>query len=225
MAFGAFVQAANAHSKAVGKKTRSKTRGLLVTSKEQKIIALLEPEAIAQGFELVAIEIAGVGSRSVLRVLLDKAELTVDDLAAANVWVGALVDELDPFRGSYLLEVSSPGIDRPLRTPEHFVRFSGEQVRLSTEPLELSATLGAIAGSSNDQTDKAESAKTDDNKARRARWSGVLRGMQDDCVILECDGIIHNLPFRQIKKAHLVGKVDFTAAKHTLEQNQERRDN
>jgi ribosome maturation factor RimP len=160
---------------------------LLSKSREQKIIEVLEPLAAEHGFELVDIEIAGVGKGTILRVFLDKPELMVDDLAGANNWIGQRLDELDPFRGSYLLEVSSPGIDRPLRTLEHFQRFSGQEARLHTEALQFEG-------------------------GNRARWSGILRGTREGCVLLENNGVIHNLDFKRIKKAHLVGKVDFKAA-------------
>jgi ribosome maturation factor RimP len=200
-------------------------------SREQRIIAVLEPQAATQGFELVTVEIAKTGGRTVLRVLLDKPELTLDDLAAANEWVGSLIDELNPFSGSYLLEVSSPGIDRPLRTLEHFARFAGEQVRISTEPLAVAQTRtgcgGAPAGAqqSSGQVPAAEArtpseplaapppseptAKQTPASAKRSRWSGVLRGIRDADVLLECDGVLHSLPFASIRKARLAGVIDF----------------
>ena len=83
----------------------------------------LENAAREQGFELVDLEFASAGRHTILRIYLDRpAGLTLDDLAAANVWISALLEELDPLPGSYTLEVSSPGVDRPLRTLEHFQR-------------------------------------------------------------------------------------------------------
>lgn len=58
--------------------------------------------------------------------------ISFDELARTQAWVGDVMDELDPFPGAYMLEVSSPGIDRPLRTPEHFARFAGETVTVKT---------------------------------------------------------------------------------------------
>jgi ribosome maturation factor RimP len=153
-----------------------------------EIIKALEPKATAHGFELVSAEIVGSGNNTVLRVYLDKPELNLDDLAAANVWLGEAVDNIDPFKGSYMLEVSSPGIDRPLRTEQHFVRFVGEEARVSTRPIE-------VAGKA------------------RSRWTGILRGFLDNNILLECDGITHRIPFTSIRKAHLLGKVDFSKPK------------
>ena len=70
------------------------------------------------------------------------------ELARTQAWVGDVMDELDPFPGAYTLEVSSPGIDRPLRTAEHFARFAGEQAAVKTAaPVEgRSSWTGELAG-------------------------------------------------------------------------------
>ena len=91
------------------------------------------------------------------------------------------MDEIDPFPGAYLLEVSSPGIDRPLRTPDHFRRFAGE-----TAVVKL---IGPQDGRSN--------------------WTGILQGFEDGAVVLDVDGQTVRLPYENIKKAHVKGTVDF----------------
>jgi ribosome maturation factor RimP len=152
--------------------------------KEQKLIDVLEAEATAQGFELVDVELAGVGRARIIRVFLDKeGGLGIDELAHANGWVDAAIEANEPFTGSYSLEVSSPGIDRPLRTAAHFARFSGEEAKLVTEP---------VGG--------------------RANWTGVLAGVEGDDVLLAIDGQTHRLPLAKVKKAHLKGRVDFKKA-------------
>ena len=152
---------------------------------EQTMIEALEPVAIDHGFELVDVELAGATRAPVLRVFLDKAGgLTLDELAAANSWVSDVVDSVDPFKGSYVLEVSSPGIDRPLRTLEHFARFIGQTAHIATTP---------PAGSNS-----------------RSKWTGVLAGLEDDKVLIEADGEIYRISIADIKKAHLKGAVDFS---------------
>jgi ribosome maturation factor RimP len=147
----------------------------------QGIIGALEPAAAAQGFELVDVELTGLGKAAVVRVFIDKpGGLVVDELASANTWIAAVIDGLDPVKGSYTLEVSSPGIDRPLRTAAHFVRFAGETVVVATEPLE-----------------------------GRSKWTGVLKGCVDDKVIIEVDGHEVGLDLLSIKKAHVKGVIDF----------------
>jgi len=149
------------------------------------MIDSLEPVAIEHGFELVDVELAGASRAPVLRVFLDKASgLTLDDIAAANSWVSNVVDTVDPFRGSYVLEVSSPGIDRPLRTLEHFARFVGETAHIVVRPNE--------------------------GKNSRLKWTGVLAGVADDAVLLTVDGKTHRLQITDIKKAHVKGTVDFS---------------
>ena len=90
----------------------------------------------------------------------------------------------DPFPGAYMLEVSSPGIDRPLRTPEHFARFAGETVTVKT--------TGPIDG--------------------RSSFTGELLGFEDGCVIVAADGAdTFRIPYDNIKKARVKGTIDFSA--------------
>ena len=88
------------------------------------------------GFELVAVRMHG-GSRPKLQVMAEPQDrargMTVDDCADISHAVSAVLDVHDPIPGAYTLEVSSPGLDRPLVRPEHFARFRGERARLETE--------------------------------------------------------------------------------------------
>ena len=137
----------------------------MLSAKERRLLEALEPLATAHNVEIVTVEVVGF-----------------DELAASQKWVNELMDELDPFPGAYTLEVSSPGIDRPLRTPEHFQRFAGEKVQLTlTQPHQ-----------------------------GRAKWTGKLCGMRDEDVLVEVDGIQEALPYAHIKKAHIIGTIDFS---------------
>ena len=154
---------------------------------------MLEPQALAQGFELVDVELGGAAGSRILRVLLDKeGGIGIEDIAAANAWVDALVEENEPFSGAYTLEVSSPGIDRPLRTPEHFARFAGEEARITTESIEgRSNWAGTLAG------------------VAQAGDAGDEGGSEELAVLIVIEGETHSLPFAKIKKAHLKAHIDF----------------
>jgi len=98
-----------------------------------KLVDILEPEAEKHGYELVAVEQSGGRHTPVIRVLLDREDgVDLEAITIANRWVTELFDELDPINGPYTLEVSSPGIDRPLRKLSDFDRFAGETVTVKT---------------------------------------------------------------------------------------------
>jgi ribosome maturation factor RimP len=91
------------------------------------------------GYELVGVEYFSRGKAGrLLRVYIDRQEgITVDDCAAVSRQLSAMLDVEDPIAENYELEVSSPGLDRPLIRPEDFVRFAGERVRVRlSRPLE-----------------------------------------------------------------------------------------
>lgn len=131
--------------------------------KEQKeaLIAALETPALAQGLCLVDVEIAGTPKAPVVRVFLedkDKA-ITLDELAHQNEWVEQILDELDLISSSYTLEVSSPGMARPLRTSADFEQYAGQEVALTTYA-----------------------------KEGRRKYTGTLEGIEGTQVTLICDG-------------------------------------
>ena len=97
-----------------------------------RVAALIEPALTAMGYELVRVAITG-GSRPVLQVMaepIDGRTMNVDDCAAISEVVSALLDVEDPVSGAYSLEVSSPGLDRPLTRPKDFDRFAGFEVKI-----------------------------------------------------------------------------------------------
>lgn len=154
----------------------------MLNAKERALLSALEPLAEAHDMEVVTIEVVGSRKAPTIRVYLDcEGGIGFDELSSAQEWVNAVMDELDPFPGAYTLEVSSPGIDRPLRTLEHFARFAGEKAQISlTEPHQ-----------------------------GRAKWTGILAGVEGDDVLLDVDGLTEHLPLEQIKKAHVIGTIDF----------------
>jgi ribosome maturation factor RimP len=138
---------------------------------------LLEPGVKALGFELVDVELAGQGHRNTLRVYIDGPRgVTVDDCADVSRQLSAILDVEDPIPGSYALEVSSPGLDRPLVTAEDFRRFRGEEVKLKT--------TDAISG--------------------RRNFKGRLVEANDDGIVIEVDGQRFELAYGGIERARLV---------------------
>lgn len=157
-----------------------------MSNKAERIIEALEPVAAEHGLDLVTVEVAGTTKNPVLRIYLDTPEggITLDQLAEAQRWVDAEVEALDPFQYSYVLEVSSPGIDRPLRKRGDYERFAGEEAVIYLKPGEA-----------------------------RTKVTGVLAGVSDDAVALRTAGGEELVPLARIKKANIVGTVDFNARK------------
>ncbi|MGH9188477.1 MAG: ribosome maturation factor RimP [Acidimicrobiales bacterium] len=95
----------------------------------QRVRELVEAPLTAEGLELVEVEHTG----GVLRVTIDRPEgLDLESISVATRLVSSVIDGDDPLPGRYTLEVSSPGVERPLRTPDHFRRFVGRRVAVRT---------------------------------------------------------------------------------------------
>ena len=156
----------------------------MLTRKEQQLLDALTPEAARREVEIVTVEVVGSKKSPTIRVYIDTENgVGFDELSAAQEWINAIMDREDPFPGAYMLEVSSPGIDRPLRTPEHFARFAGE-----TAVVVLRAPYQG-----------------------RAKWTGKLAGFEDGAVLLEVDGIVGRVPYEDVKKENIRGTVEFNA--------------
>ena len=101
---------------------------------EDHVLAELEKGAAREGLDVVSVEVTGPASHPTLRVRLDVeggAAIDMDRVAGATPWVSSVVEALDPFPGAYELEVSSPGVDRPLRRPRDFAAFVGENAEVA----------------------------------------------------------------------------------------------
>lgn len=146
-----------------------------------RLIELLEPVVNAIGYELVLLEFSPRDGSGMLRLFIDAADgITLEDCEKVSREVSATLDVEDVITSAYRLEVSSPGLDRPLVKPEHYQRFIGEIARIQT--------LAPIAG--------------------RRRFQGVLLAVNEDAVSLETtDGPI-TLPLADIDKAKLVPNFD-----------------
>ncbi len=126
----------------------------------QRVWDLVEPLALAAGLELVDVQFRPEGGRAILRLLLDRVDappdgrsgerVTLDELTAMSRQLGDVLDAHDTIPGRYHLECSSPGVNRPLVRPGHFVRAIGQRVRIRTQdPVagrrQFHGTLDAVA--------------------------------------------------------------------------------
>jgi ribosome maturation factor RimP len=156
----------------------------MTTPLRERLIALTEPLAEQLGFELVDLEHVPGRAHALVRLYIDRPEgVRIEDCESVSREVSALLDVNDPIPGSYTLEVSSPGLDRVLRTPAHFARFVGQRVRA-----ELLAP-----------------------RAGRRRYTGTLTAADADGVKLNVDGVTVALPHAEIGRARLVPEWPETA--------------
>jgi ribosome maturation factor RimP len=138
---------------------------------------LLEPSVRQLGYELAVIEFRPGRGRSLLRLYIDSPNgVTVDDCAKVSRQVSAVLDVEDPIPGEYTLEVSSPGLDRPLARQQDFERYAGEKVKLKTAV--------PVNG--------------------RRSFTGRLLGIEAGQVVLDIDGVRIELPWDAIEQARLV---------------------
>jgi ribosome maturation factor RimP len=150
-----------------------------------RIWALAAPLAEMQGLEVFDIELKHEGTRGgrVLRLYLDKAGgPNMDELSRVSRELSDLLDANDVVEGAYTLEVSSPGINRPLKRPEHFVPFVGKKVRVRTREM--------ING--------------------RRSFLGQLLEVSEEKIALSQDGARCEIPFAQIEKSNY--EHDWSAA-------------
>ena len=98
-----------------------------------RIAELIAPALAGMGLELVRVRLMG-GKRPVLQVMAERSDgsMSIDDCSEASRVISAILDVEDPITGAYTLEVSSPGIDRPLVRAADYVRFARHQARLET---------------------------------------------------------------------------------------------
>jgi ribosome maturation factor RimP len=144
---------------------------------------LLEPVLERDGYELVEVEWLRAGPRWTLRLFIDRpGGVGIEDCQIVSRTVDPILDVEDFIEPSYELEVSSPGVDRPLRKPADFERFAGRRAHLKA--------YGPVEG-------------TAPGSPGRKNWTGVLRGHRDGAVEIEVDGVLHRVPRDRIAKANL----------------------
>ena len=146
-----------------------------------KLEALFEPILEGMGYELLLTEIKGAGTDCLVRVFIDSPNgIGLEDCEAVSRELSAAMDVADLITEAYRLEVSSPGMDRPLVKAAHFERFVGSEAKLQTRlPVE-----------------------------GRRRFRGEILGVQDEILQLKVDGSEVSLPLESIDKARLVPVFD-----------------
>jgi ribosome maturation factor RimP len=147
---------------------------------EQKLTELLRPAVEETGKSLLGVEYISAGNNSILRLFIDHENgIDVDDCAEVSRQVGALLDVEDPISSEYNLEVSSPGVDRPLFDIAHFQAVIGEIVNIK-----LSIPLNG-----------------------RRKFKGPLVAIENNNLIIEVDSIDYEMPIGNVDKANLVAKL------------------
>jgi len=148
----------------------------LETALHDRLIAWFEPVLAERGYELIEVEFVPGAGGGTLRIYIDSPEgIDVDDCGDVSHAISELLDADDPFPGAYSLEVSSPGLDRVLRTAAHFAQFVGERVKVELK----------VA------------------REGRKRYTGILRRADDESVDLEVDNFSVSLRLAEIGKARL----------------------
>lgn len=138
---------------------------------------LIREVLAGDGVELVHVEYQPRGAASVLRIYIDKpGGVNLSDCERVSRHVGVLLDVEDLIPHHYVLEVSSPGIERPLFKEEDYQRSSGKEIRLET-------------------VEKVEG---------RKNFVGFIRDFREGILTLDCEGMAYRIPFVQIRKANLV---------------------
>jgi ribosome maturation factor RimP len=160
----------------------------------ERIAKLITPAIEAMGFELVRVQVSG-SQRPTLQIMAEPSNgrvMSVDDCAEVSRAISAVLDVEDPIAGAYSLEVSSPGIDRPLVRLKDYERFIGHEAKIETN--------APIDG--------------------RKRFKGPIKSVDANAVELTVDGADIRMPFAAIHKAKLV-LTDALIALHQAAENNE----
>ena len=144
--------------------------------------AVIEPTVRDLGYDLILVEIAGGGSRRILRLYVDRdAGVGLDDCVRVSREVSPLLDVEEPLQGAFVLEVSSPGLNRPLARPKDFERFRGSRVKVRT--------AHPVRG--------------------RRTFTGELLGLEAGDVVIDGEGgERYRLPLSAVKRANVEHRFD-----------------
>lgn len=144
---------------------------------DNRLTEMLEPAVEAAGFELVGIDYIRSGKHSTLRIYIDHENgIDVDDCVEVSRQVSAVLDVEDPISSEYNLEVSSPGLDRPLFKPHHYSERIGEIISMQ------------LVMPSNG----------------RRNFKGEIIGVDGEMITIKVDGQEHTLALANVKKANIV---------------------
>lgn len=155
--------------------------GAQVSSKLEQLQSMLAPVIEALGYQCWGIEFQSQGRHSLLRIYIDHADgVLVEDCEKVSRQISGVLDVEDPISAEYTLEVSSPGMDRPLFTIEQFVLHIGEQVKIKLRtPFD-----------------------------GRRNFQGLLRGVEDQDVVVLMEDHEYLLPIDSIDKANIIPSFD-----------------
>lgn len=145
---------------------------------EEKVIALLEPAAADVGYALVRVRLSGL-KRKRLQIMAERLSdgtMNIDDCSKLSRAISPVLEAEDPIKGFYDLEVSSPGIDRPLVRIEDFTRFVGHEAKI-----ELGAGVDG-----------------------RRRYRGIITGVNGGQIAMKVDGADAEFPFALVSEARLM---------------------
>ncbi|MCG3730019.1 ribosome maturation factor RimP [Vibrio cincinnatiensis] len=150
-----------------------------MTGLERQLTEMLEAPVVASGYELVGLEFVRAGEHSTLRIYIDHENgITVDDCAEVSHQVSAVLDVEDPITVAYNLEVSSPGLERPLFKAAHYEQFIGHEV---------SIVLKMAVGN-------------------RRKWKGQIHATEGETIHIMVDGQEEHFALSNIAKANLIPK-------------------
>lgn len=149
-------------------------------SRARGVEQLIRPVVEAMGYELWGLDFSPQGRGALLRVYIDSEQgITLDDCERVSHQLSGVLDVSDPIRGPYTLEVSSPGLDRPLFTPEQFRRYLGRRIRVRV--------AGQVQG--------------------RRNFTGELIEVKDGDILLREDHNDYTLALAAIERARLVPRI------------------
>jgi ribosome maturation factor RimP len=146
---------------------------------KNEIQQLIEPVVVGSGYQLWACEFIPQGKHSLLRVYIDKeGGIGLSDCEYISKQISALLDVEDPIKTNYSLEISSPGIPRPLFCQAHYQQYLGHAVEVKSHKV--------LHGN--------------------RKFTGIIQSVNDNAVIIDVQGEQVELQFSQIVKAHLIGE-------------------
>jgi len=175
------------------------------TAEDLRLLELLDPVAEVTGYEIVRLRLMGAAEQRRLQIMAERpsdGDMNVEDCARLSRAISEIMDAADPISGEYVLEVSSPGVDRPLTRLKDFTTYEGYEARLELDRI-------------------AEG---------RKRFRGLLAGAEADNVAIDLEGEEHTalIPFAWITEAKLIltdelmkRGADVRAARVAAEQEQQ----
>lgn len=162
--------------------------------REELVGKLVGPALQALGYELVRVKLGTEGDLrlQVMAERADRSEMTVEDCATISRSISTLLDAEDPIPGAYTLEVSSPGIDRPLIRLADYERFIGFDACIKSRSV----------------------------VSNRKKFSGTLKGTDGTNILIEIDGRVYEVPFTEIFRAKLTLTDELIAASQNVNKRQ-----